>query len=249
MEVLENLRLVELRNQPDASYMEKQKEITGAMRAILVDWMVEVHTAFEMVGETLYLAVNLVDRYLEHVQVKRTQLQLVGVTSVLVACKYEETHPPTLRQVVHITDHAYTTQEVREMERDILHTLGFHLSIPSAREFAAHFLEHHPLEEATPVLRHMTHYIAELSLQELPFLKFTPSLLAAASILVARRTLKVDPPWPPHLETCTQYALFTLDHCARELEALLATCGRARLQAVRTKYSKPAFASVAADHA
>ena len=66
MEVLENLRLVELRNQPDASYMEKQKEITGAMRAILVDWMVEVHTAFEMVGETLYLAVNLVDRHLEH---------------------------------------------------------------------------------------------------------------------------------------------------------------------------------------
>jgi hypothetical protein len=35
------------------------------MRGILIDWLVEVHYKFKMLPETLYLTVNLIDRYLE----------------------------------------------------------------------------------------------------------------------------------------------------------------------------------------
>ena len=67
--------------------MDKQPSLNGMMRAILVDWLVEVHMKFRLMPETLYLSVNIIDRYLSKVQVERKKLQLVGVTALLVACK------------------------------------------------------------------------------------------------------------------------------------------------------------------
>lgn len=82
------------------------------MRAILIDWLVEVHLKFKLVPETLYLTVNLIDRYLEKEQVNRQKLQLVGVTSMMIASKYEEIYPPIIKDFVYITDNAYTKEEI-----------------------------------------------------------------------------------------------------------------------------------------
>ena len=93
-------------------YMENQTHINERMRSILVDWLVEVHLKFKLVPETLYLTINLIDRYLERQEVSRPRLQLVGVTSLLIASKYEEIYPPELRDLVYICDRAYTRTEV-----------------------------------------------------------------------------------------------------------------------------------------
>lgn len=93
-------------------YMETQVHINEKMRSILVDWLIEVHLKFKLVPETLYLTVNLIDRYLERAEVSRAKLQLVGVASLLVASKYEEIYPPELRDLVYICDRAYTRQDV-----------------------------------------------------------------------------------------------------------------------------------------
>ncbi len=90
------------------------------MRAILIDWLVEVHLKFKLVPESLYLTVNLIDRYLEREQVNRQKLQLAGVTAMLIACKYEEIYPPIVRDFVYITDNAYTKEEILAMERRML---------------------------------------------------------------------------------------------------------------------------------
>jgi len=82
------------------------------MRSILVDWLVEVHLKFKLVPETLYLVVNLIDRYLAKKEVTRSKLQLVGVTALFIATKYEEIYPPELRDLVYICDRAYTRFEV-----------------------------------------------------------------------------------------------------------------------------------------
>ena len=95
------------------------------MRAILIDWLVEVHLKFKLVPESLYLTVNLIDRYLEKEQVNRQRLQLVGVTAMLIACKYEEIYPPIVKDFVYITDNAYSKEEILEMERKMLQTLDF----------------------------------------------------------------------------------------------------------------------------
>lgn len=86
------------------------------MRAILVDWLVDVHNKFKLLPETLFLTVNIIDRYLEKVVIKRSQLQLVGVSAMLIACKYEEIYAPEVKDFVYVTDKAYTREEVLRME-------------------------------------------------------------------------------------------------------------------------------------
>jgi Cyclin, N-terminal domain len=93
-------------------FMLQQTHINERMRAILVDWLVEVHLKFKLVPETLYLTINLIDRYLNLAEVSRPKLQLVGVTCLLIASKYEEIYPPELRDLVYICDRAYTKNDV-----------------------------------------------------------------------------------------------------------------------------------------
>lgn len=93
-------------------YMDNQQFIDERMRSILVDWLVEVHLKFKLVPETLYLMVNLIDRYLAKKEVTRSKLQLVGVTALFIATKYEEIYPPELRDLVYICDRAYSKFEV-----------------------------------------------------------------------------------------------------------------------------------------
>lgn len=92
--------------------MDHQEDVNDKMRAILIDWLIEVHLKFKLIPESLYLTVNLIDRYLEKEQVNRQKLQLIGVTAMLVACKYEEIYPPIVKDFVYITDNAYTKEEI-----------------------------------------------------------------------------------------------------------------------------------------
>ena len=73
-------------------YMNSQPDINVKMRSILIDWLIEVHRKFELMPETLYLTINILDRYLSMKNVSRRELQLVGIGSILLACKYEESY-------------------------------------------------------------------------------------------------------------------------------------------------------------
>lgn len=75
-------------------YMVSQANINAKMRTILVNWLIEVHNKFKLMPETLYLTVNILDRYLSMKTVNRRELQLVGISSMLIACKYEEIWAP-----------------------------------------------------------------------------------------------------------------------------------------------------------
>jgi len=120
-------------------YMKNQSDINEKMRAILIDWLVEVHLKFKLYPETLYLTVNLIDRYLEKEEVLRQHLQLVGVTSMLIASKYEEIYAPEVRDFVYITDKAYTKEEILEMEGRILTKIEFNVTTPSSYRFLERF--------------------------------------------------------------------------------------------------------------
>lgn len=99
------------------NYLERQPDVNGRMRAILVDWLVEVHHRFDLMQETLYLTVHLVDRYLSLKRINRSHLQLVGVTAMLVASKYEDMYPPEVADFVYISDNAFTARNILDMER------------------------------------------------------------------------------------------------------------------------------------
>lgn len=96
------------------------------MRAILVDWLIDVHLKFKLLNETLFLTINIIDRFLSTKQtVQRSKLQLLGVSSLLISTKYEEIYPPTVKDLVYITDNAYTKDEILQMESNILVALDF----------------------------------------------------------------------------------------------------------------------------
>ena len=98
---------------PKLDYMRKQPDITPGMRAILIDWLVEVADEYNLRLQTLYLTVSYVDRFLSKMSVLRNKLQLVGAASMLVAAKFEEIHPPEVEEFVYITDDTYSKKQVR----------------------------------------------------------------------------------------------------------------------------------------
>lgn len=65
--------------------MRKQPDITHNMRTILVDWLVEVSEEYKLQTETLYLAINYIDRFLSYMSVVRAKLQLVGTAAMFIA--------------------------------------------------------------------------------------------------------------------------------------------------------------------
>jgi G2/mitotic-specific cyclin-B, other len=169
-------------------YLGHQEEINAMMRAILIDWLIEVHMKFKLVPETLYLCINIIDRYCSVVEVKRQKLQLVGVTALLLACKYEEIYPPEVRDCVYITDRAYTRQEVLDMEQSILVALKHRLSAPTAYSFLTRFLH---IVNASDIMKAAANYYLERTLQEYEFLEFRPSLVACSAVCLAFKNPQV----------------------------------------------------------
>jgi hypothetical protein len=141
-DMYEHFREKELITSVRPGFMARQSHINERMRAILVDWLVEVHLKFKLVPETLYLTINLIDRYLNLAEVSRPKLQLVGVTCLLIASKYEEIYPPELRDLVYICDRAYTKNDVSfrlhtmcRSKRIPTHPLFFFISFPLHQDY------------------------------------------------------------------------------------------------------------------
>ena len=109
------------KRRPCINYMEVvQQDVNTNMRAILVDWLVEVSQEYKLVSETLFLAINYIDRFLSQAPAPRRKLQLVGITCMLVAAKYEEIYAPQIEEICYITDNTYTRDEMLAMEQQVM---------------------------------------------------------------------------------------------------------------------------------
>uniref|UniRef100_A0A8C3V7D4 G2/mitotic-specific cyclin-B3 n=1 Tax=Catharus ustulatus TaxID=91951 RepID=A0A8C3V7D4_CATUS len=222
-------------------YMEKQTDISGDMRAILVDWMVEVQENFELNHETLYLAVKLVDHYLVEVVSMREKLQLIGSTAILIASKFEERCPPCVDDFLYICDDAYKREELIAMEMSILSTLKFDINIPIAYRFLRRFAK---CARATMETLTLARFLCEMTLQEYDYARESPSKLAASCLLLAL-TMKNLGGWTPTLEYYSGYSAQDLHPLVKRLNFLLTYQPRDKLNAVRSKYSHRVFFEVA----
>lgn len=102
-------------------YLDGQKDVTPKMRSVLIDWINEVHMQFRLGLDTYYLTVSIIDRFLQADKTtSRRNLQLVGVTAMFIASKYEEMYPPVLKDFVYITDDTYTVDQIIATERFML---------------------------------------------------------------------------------------------------------------------------------
>ncbi|POY74741.1 hypothetical protein BMF94_2217 [Rhodotorula taiwanensis] len=202
VEVYEYLRELELTTMPDPDYMSKQNEVTWKMRGILVDWLVEIHTKFRLLPETIFLAVNIIDRFLSVRVVSIVKFQLVGVTALFIAAKYEEVVCPSVQNFLYMTDGGYTDEEILKAERYILGIIEFNLSYPNPINFLRRVSKADGYDIHS---RTMAKYLMEISIVDHKFMSTPPSLIAAAATWLARRVLNSGP-WDANLVHYSGYA-------------------------------------------
>ncbi|XP_043711834.1 G2/mitotic-specific cyclin-2-like isoform X2 [Telopea speciosissima] len=220
------------------NYMAQQFDINEKMRAILIDWLIEVHYKFELMDETLFLTVNLIDRFLAQQTVVRKKLQLVGVTAMLLACKYEEVSVPVVEDLILISDKAYTRKEVLDMEKLMVNTLQFNMSVPTPYAFMRRFLK---AAQSDRKLELLSFFVIELCLVECEMLRFPPSLLAAAAVYTAQCTLNGSRQWTKTSEWHTNYTEDQLLECSKLIIGFHQKAGTGKLTGVYRKYSTSKF--------
>lgn len=193
-EIFDYIKDAEFDTIAHGGYMESiQTDISDKMRAVLVDWLIEVHLKFKLLPETLFLTVNLIDRYLEKHSISRKRLQLLGVTGMLIACKYEEIYPPIVKDFVYITENAYTKEEILAMELAVLTTVDFDVQIASGYRFFERYCK---LVKLDDMQANFSRYLIELSLVNYQMLKYPPSMISASSIYLIKKMSKQAEPWP-----------------------------------------------------
>ncbi|GBF88540.1 B-type cyclin [Raphidocelis subcapitata] len=238
-------RRVEPQFRVPADYMSQQADINEKMRAILIDWLVEVHLKFKLMPETLFLAVALIDRYLSVAQVVRKNLQLVGVTAMLIAAKYEEIWAPEVRDFVYISDKAYDRGQILAMERAMLAALDYKLTMPTSYQYLARLLKAAGVHYEKPLALFVA-YCAELCLVDYACLRFTATEQAAAIMYVAMRAFGKADPFPPALARHAHKRADEVLHVAKEVVRVLQRAPGSSLQAVCKKYATTKFCEASA---
>lgn len=94
----------------------------------MIDWLVDVHLSFKLKDETLQLAIIYLEEYQSQRFIDKDNYQLVGITCLWIASKYEEIYPPHLKKFVEVTAFTYNAPSIKKMEGDILLTLNFNLT-------------------------------------------------------------------------------------------------------------------------
>lgn len=221
-----------------------QADITEGMRSILVDWLVEVQESFELNHETLYTAVKLMDLYLSKVFVTKEELQLIGATACLIACKIDERIPPNLDDFVYVCDDAYSRQEIMAKERDMIETVDYDVGYPLSYRFLRRFGR--VCQVTMPVLT-FARYILETSLMEYKFnVQLSESLLAAATLALALKVQNIDDSqWMAPLMYYSGHDLPNIRPVFLALHQMLFQEPKDATKTIRQKYSHRVFHEVA----
>jgi len=217
-EILQHLRAREKSDRVNPNYMKIQIDLLPEYRFVLIEWMSEVYIKYCLTSETLFLAIQLVDQFLSIKPVSRVKLQLIGLTALLIACKFEELFSPEVKDFIYLCDNAYTREEVLRMERVMLTILGYNLALANPLYFLRRFSRAARSDAMTHTL---SKYLSELTVSSYEMLKFLPSEVAAASVYIARKMRNVDSRWNSNLRHYTGYEEADILPCVRALNALL----------------------------
>lgn len=210
------------------------EEINESIRSTLIDWIVSIHSKLMLKEETLYLAVNYIDRYIRKVQPTKHELQLIGLTCLIIAAKYEEVYLPQMSLFLSATENDYyDLLDILKMEQNVLHCLNFDLAATTPLRFLELFER---LTKPNEKCRKMAHYILESSLQDYQMLKGLPSIRAASAFYTAHKVLS-EGTWKYDLFKEIHYNESELAICAKQMINSINKLCNCPLQSVKKKYS------------
>ena len=187
---------LESRMLPDSQYLYKQRHLKPRMRSILVDWLVEMHLRFRLLPESLFLAINIMDRFMSLEVVQIDKLQLLATGSLFIAAKYEEVFSPSVKNYAYFTDGSYTEEEILQAEKYILTVLNFDLNYPNPMNFLRRISK---ADDYDFKARTLGKYLLEITVIDYKFIGMKPSLCCAAAMYLARLILEKSPVWNGNL--------------------------------------------------
>lgn len=250
--IFENFLKVEKNCMTDVDFLDFQKDISPRMRAILIDWLVDVHLRFSLRSNTLFLTVNIIDRYLARRIVSRQELQLVGLTAMVIAAKYEEIYAPQFQDFVHISDNTYSADDILRTEASILEVLSFDVTLPYSLTFLRRLMRVCEVVLGKVDYEHvsLSRYLLELSLVSIDMLNYRPSLLAAAACKFSASLTSGTLAWDSTMKfysggLCEE----DLTDCEKDFAALLKRetdpQSKHKLTAIRRKFSSRTYCRIA----
>ena len=234
----------ELYYKPKIGYMKKQNDINEQMRAILIDWLIEVHYRFRLKSETLYQTVWIIDTYLSMFPIIRARLQLLGIASLLISCKSQEIYYPQLNELIDITDGAYIKDELIDMETHVLKVLSFNIVSPTSNDFFNIIAKAFNFDNRQFFLGK---YFLESSLIDYQMIKYSSSVIAVSCAYIVMKFFGINNYKCLYSndvikENCPQKVI---KEAAREICFLVKNLSQSTLKAVKDKYSLPQFLNVA----
>eukprot|EP00708_Paratrimastix_pyriformis_P002342 GAFH01001087.1.p1 GENE.GAFH01001087.1~~GAFH01001087.1.p1 ORF type:complete len:553 (-),score=132.25 GAFH01001087.1:277-1935(-) len=223
-------------------YIAHQPEVNERMRAALIDWILDVHYGFKMSPDSLFLSVNLIDRFLSKRQVSASKLLLLGVTSLFLAAKFEETPAISVLDFVSISGEQCSRKAIIKMESLILDTLKYTMSVPTTLTFLKRYAK---AADATNQIGMLSRFITELALHDYYVsTHYLPSMVSAAAISLALRVVK-RPAWTPTLIHYSGYQEHQLTECVHDLARTVLKLQFISIRAVYEKYNSLRYLSVA----
>lgn len=231
--IFEHFKQHEKKYLPSKDCMKKLEEVRETHRQVLFDWIVDIHVKYTMLPETLYLTINLIDRFLEKQDISKKKFQLLGISALMIAAKYEEIYPPKLSQYVKVCANAYTEDQVKDMEQLILTTLSWSLTVATPETFLSRFQK---TAKADSQMKIFSNFLTEISLLHVESYKFLPSQIACASIYLSNQFLGYEC-WDYVMEYYTQYKAEEINDCVEYLkEKTLEYFQETSLSALKRKY-------------
>lgn len=169
------------------------------MRPYLIDFLIEAHAAFQLLPETLFLAVNLLDRYCSKRVVYKRHYQLVGCAALLIAAKYgdRKDRVPMIRELKSMCCSLYDEDMFTQMEWHVLNTLEWMIGHPTVDSFLQIAFNDRPAYEDLEI-EHMSWYLCEIAMYHKDFVSRKPSVMARASLALARNILGRSDPFEGH---------------------------------------------------
>jgi len=159
------------------------------MRSLLIDWIISICERLSISDDALYLSIYLIDRFLIASTISSTKIQLVGVTALLIAAKYEEVLCPDIASFIMLIDHAYTDEDIKRAEKYMLHVLGYKIEYVNPLIFLRRASKANNYEM---VSRKMGKYFLEIMMVYPQFLGFSKNVIGSTAMYLSRKICRTD---------------------------------------------------------
>ena len=177
----------------DIFKLQDKKYYNEKNRSIIYHWLVKNNHKWKLKDDTIYMAMNIMDRYISQYKSKNLEFQLIAISSYLIASKYEDIYPPYIDELSQICNYIYSNDDIIKKEYEILSGLNFDVLYNSSYKFLT-FL-HSVVDNQNMKLLYLAQFILEISLDNLDILEYSQSERALAALLVSKKILGIKITW------------------------------------------------------